>query len=144
MGAETLPIPKRSPLCFDAGPLWRSRARGCGVSGANLACVHRHTPRQTSIYFQLVFQISLQKCSHFNIFFTKSQENLLKLLHKSPQYIPKYLQNCLKILSLQISLWKLQSFCSYEQMVEKLNFRRKNHISERNFRKILIHIDIGH
>ncbi len=26
----------------------RSRARGCGVCGANLACVHRHTPRQTS------------------------------------------------------------------------------------------------
>ncbi len=35
-------------LCPDAGPLWRSRARGCGVSGANLACVHRHTPSQTS------------------------------------------------------------------------------------------------
>ncbi len=33
----------------DAGPLWRSRARGCGVSGANLACMHRHTPCQTSM-----------------------------------------------------------------------------------------------
>ncbi len=31
--------------CHNSGPLWRSRARGCGVSGANLACVHRHTPR---------------------------------------------------------------------------------------------------
>ncbi len=48
MGAERLPAPKHSPLCHDAGPLWRSRASGCGVSGANLACVHRHTPRQTS------------------------------------------------------------------------------------------------
>ncbi len=38
-----------TPHCLDAGPLWWSRARGCGVSGANLACVHRHTLRQTSI-----------------------------------------------------------------------------------------------
>ncbi len=45
MGAERLPAPKRSSLCPDAGSLWRSRARGCGVSGANLACgKHRYLP----------------------------------------------------------------------------------------------------
>ncbi len=33
------------------GPMWRSRARGCGVCGANLACVRSHTPHQTSITF---------------------------------------------------------------------------------------------
>ncbi len=50
MGVERLPAPKRSPLCHDAGPLWQTRARGCDVSWANLACVHRHTPHQTSIH----------------------------------------------------------------------------------------------
>ncbi len=40
------------PPCHDAGPLWQSRARGCGVSGANSACVHCHMPRQTSIPLQ--------------------------------------------------------------------------------------------
>ncbi len=44
MGAERLP----APLCLDTGPSLRSWARGCGISGANLACVLRHTPRQTS------------------------------------------------------------------------------------------------
>ncbi len=57
IGAKRLPAPKRSPLCLDAGPLWRSRARGCGVNGANLVCVHRHTPHQTSIHIMMEKQL---------------------------------------------------------------------------------------
>ncbi len=57
MVAERLPAPKHSPLCLDAGPLWRSRARGCGVSGANLACVHHHIPRQTSMVSNLCTKV---------------------------------------------------------------------------------------
>ncbi len=57
MGAERLPAPKRSPFCLDAGLLWRSWARGCGVSGPSLTCVHRRTPHQTSICMQILLQI---------------------------------------------------------------------------------------
>ncbi len=43
------PMAHPIPSCHNAGPLWRSRATGCGVCGANLACVHHHTSCQTSI-----------------------------------------------------------------------------------------------
>ncbi len=56
-GGRKVACPKAFPPCHDAGPLWRSRARGCGVSGANLACVHRHTPRQTSMVPQWHFYV---------------------------------------------------------------------------------------
>ncbi len=48
------------PPFYDAGPMWRSRTRECGVCGANLACVHLHTPHQTSTvyYFGLIFLIT--------------------------------------------------------------------------------------
>ncbi len=39
-----VPLVTTQARCGDPG------ARGCGVSGANLACVHRHTSHQTSIY----------------------------------------------------------------------------------------------
>ncbi len=52
-------IIERSPPCHDAGPMWRSRARGWGVCWANLACVHHHTSCQTSI---------IERSSSFNIF----------------------------------------------------------------------------
>ncbi len=66
------------PPCHDAGPLWKSQARGCGVCGANVACVHHHTPRQTLIYlsyftfcryFASVFAIHTMKYETLTIHF---------------------------------------------------------------------------
>ncbi len=56
-------LPQSVPPC--------SNARGCGVCGANLACMHHHTPRQTSKYSTSFHQ----NLSNF-------LENLLKTFQK--------------------------------------------------------------
>ncbi len=85
-----------TPPFHEAGPLWRSRARGCGVSGTNLACVHRHMPHQTSInqqeptlmLKQLVGILDISKGSVHTILPKK-----LYILHVSAKWVPQLLMN---------------------------------------------------
>ncbi len=51
---ECKEVPLSLFSCPDADPLWRFRARGCGVSGANLACVHAIRPTKHRYPYSLI------------------------------------------------------------------------------------------
>ncbi len=61
----------------------RSRASGCGVCGANLASVHRHTPRQTSILAKTkVYIFTFSNTGHLHRMCTNVSFSAPHLLHE--------------------------------------------------------------